>query len=62
MAVVRLFHPRRDRWKRHFEWDGPLLTGRTAIGRTTIEVLEVNLSHRVEIRRALMEEGEFPGE
>jgi 5-methylcytosine-specific restriction endonuclease McrA len=26
---VRLFHPRKDRWSRHFAWDGPVLVGRT---------------------------------
>jgi hypothetical protein len=28
--VTRLFHPRRDVWKQHFRWDGPLLVGLTA--------------------------------
>ena len=27
--VVRLFHPRQDLWRDHFEWDGPDLVGRT---------------------------------
>ncbi len=31
--VVRLFHPRQDVWRDHFEWDGPDLAGRTQIGR-----------------------------
>src|SRR5436190_357500 len=34
--IVRLFHPRRQRWSRHFKWRGALLVGRTAIGRATI--------------------------
>ena len=37
-----LFNPRRQKWDRHFRWDGPLLVGRTAIGRTTIRVLQIN--------------------
>ena len=36
---VRLFHPRRHKWDRHFRWDGPVLVGRTAIGRATVAVL-----------------------
>src|SRR5262245_16046048 len=40
---VWLFNPRRHKWQRHFRWDGPILLGRTAIGRTTIAVLAVNL-------------------
>src|SRR5450432_2979751 len=44
-AITRLFHPRSHRWSTHFRWDGPVLQGRTAIGRTMIEVLEINLPH-----------------
>jgi hypothetical protein len=61
-GVVRLFHPRRHKWTRHFRWDGPILVGRTPIGRTTIAVLEINLLHRIAFRRSLMKEGVFPPE
>jgi hypothetical protein len=61
-GVMRLFHPRRHKWTRHFRWDGPILLGRTPIGRTTIAVLEINLLHRVAFRRSLMKEGVFPPE
>src|SRR5437660_11487008 len=40
--LTPLFNPRRHKWERHFRWDGPLLVGRTAIGRTTISVLAIN--------------------
>lgn len=55
-----LFDPRRHKWERHFRWRGPLLVGRTAIGRTTILVLAMNDRELVEVRQALMAEGEFP--
>ena len=55
--VTRLFHPRRDQWSEHFLWDGPHLTGRTTIGRTTIDVLSINLPERVELRRTLISIG-----
>lgn len=58
--VVRLFHPRRHKWSRHFRWDGPVLVGRTAIGRATIATLRINLPHRVLHRAALIEEGILP--
>lgn len=58
--IVPLFHPRRHRWRQHFLWDGPFLEGRTAIGRATIAVLEINLPHRVNLRQALIEENVFP--
>lgn len=53
----RLFHPRRHSWHRHFRWSGPLLIGRTAIGRTTIRVLRINDFMRVRLRRELLIEG-----
>lgn len=52
--VTRLFHPRREQWDEHFLWDGPYLIGCTAIGRTTVDVLSINLPERVELRRTLM--------
>jgi hypothetical protein len=58
--IVRLFHPRRHKWGRHFRWDGPTLLGRTAIGRATIAVLRINAPVRVRLRRQLIKEGKFP--
>ncbi len=55
--LTRLFDPRRHQWRWHFRWDGPLLVGKTAIGRTTITVLEINLSYRVELRAQMLDEG-----
>lgn len=58
--VVRLFHPRSDRWSDHFDWIGPRLVGTTAIGRVTVQVLEINGSHRQRLLQALIDEGVFP--
>jgi len=58
--LVKLFHPRRHRWARHFRWNGPILEGRTAIGRVTVDVLAINLEHRVNLRALLMDLGVFP--
>lgn len=43
-VVVQLFNPRSDEWNRHFAWslDGLRLIGTTAIGRATIELLDIN--------------------
>jgi hypothetical protein len=57
--IVRLFDPRRDRWRDHFRWDGAVLCALTAIGRVTIAVLRINLPYRVAVRSSLMEEGVF---
>jgi hypothetical protein len=55
-----LFNPRVDDWTEHFEWDGAELTGKTAIGRTTIAVLRINLAERVQHRERLIAAGVFP--
>src|SRR5262245_37203607 len=58
--TVRLFNPRKDRWNRHFAWDGPVLVGRTVTGRLTIDLLEINRPEAVEFRDHLITEGSFP--
>ena len=58
-GLTRLFHPRTDLWQDHFEWQGPVLRGSTAIGRTTTDVLQINAPERVEHRRLLMQAGMF---
>jgi hypothetical protein len=52
-TAVRLFHPRRQRWSRHFRWseDGLYLEGLTRAGRATIERLDLNNDRQVEARR-----------
>jgi hypothetical protein len=57
---TRLFTSRRDKWERHFRWDGPYLLGKTAVGRTTITVLAMNDPDAVAVRESLIEEGVFP--
>jgi hypothetical protein len=58
--LTPLFHPRRHKWSYHFRLDGPSIVGRTPIGRVTVYVLNMNHPLRVELRRQLIEEGEFP--
>lgn len=58
--TTRLYHPRKDKWEEHFEWNEDRLIGRTPIGRTTIDVLAINLPYRCELRLTLIEEGVFP--
>jgi hypothetical protein len=58
--TVVLFNPRRQRWDRHFRWDGARLVGRTSVGRATIVTLRINLDHRVAHRQELIDEGVFP--
>ena len=58
-SIVRLYHPRRDRWADHFEWSGAVLRGLTSEGRATIGTLFINDPVEVSARAALMEEGRF---
>ncbi|HEV3263271.1 MAG TPA: HNH endonuclease signature motif containing protein [Gemmataceae bacterium] len=58
-ALTGLFHPRRHKWRRHFRWDGPILVGRTPVGRTTVAVLLINLDLRVAHRQELIDGGVF---
>jgi hypothetical protein len=62
--VVELFHPRRDRWGDHFDrWgyhfesSGGDLTGKSAVGRATIQVLAINDPGFRAVRIALRDEG-----
>jgi len=55
-ALVPLFHPRRQKWQRHFRWHGPILVGRTRCARATIHILAINASAAVAFRAELMQE------
>lgn len=57
--VVRLFHPRRDTWARHFVWAGLRIRGLTATGRVTAWLLEFNSDERLKLRQGLQKLGLF---
>jgi hypothetical protein len=54
--LVRLFHPRTDLWTEHFEFEGPRILGRTAIGRATVHVLAMNTDDLLLLRLELLKE------
>lgn len=56
-AVVELFHPRRDRWIDHFEFDGAEIVGLSPAGRATVKLLMMNAPRRVELRSAWLANG-----
>ncbi len=58
--IVRLFHPRRDNWREHFQWQAAFLVGRSPIGRATISVLRINDTSAVALRRLFIRAGVFP--
>lgn len=58
--LVPLFNPRRDEWEDHFAFRGVWIDGLTPVGRTTVYVLAMNETRRLEIRALLLAEGELP--
>lgn len=54
-GIIPLFDPRRDLWTHHFQFDGVYIAGRTAIGRVTIAVLNMNSDFQLELRATLLE-------
>jgi 5-methylcytosine-specific restriction endonuclease McrA len=55
-----LFHPRRQRWKRHFRWEPTVLVGKTLTDKVTVQVLNINDPARLMLRENLLFEGRFP--
>jgi hypothetical protein len=57
--TVRLFHPRQDKWDRHFVLHRRtgVIEGLTEIGRTTVHELGMNCPAQVNMRVALIQAG-----
>ena len=60
--IVRLYHPRRDRWDEHFAWsdDFMLIIGLTPTGRATVEALLLNREGVINLHRLLYIIGRHP--
>jgi hypothetical protein len=59
-ALVRFFHPRRDRWEEHFELADALIKPLTEIGEVTARIFEFNKEERVLERAELIALGRYP--
>jgi hypothetical protein len=59
-GIIRLFHPRKDRWADHFRLNGDFLEPCTEIGAATIRLLRLNAMERIAERRELQELGYYP--
>ncbi len=53
--LTPLYHPRQQRWDDHFRVAGPFIIGMTAIGRTTVEVLNMNSEDQIELRASILD-------
>jgi len=60
-VLSELYHPRRELWHDHFEVDDGRVVGKTGKGRTTLDVLRMNLPERIEHRRLLAALGVWGG-
>ena len=58
--VLRLFHPRKDKWNKHFRLASGRIAPLTGVGRVTEYLLQFNQPSAVETRQALMEAGRYP--
>jgi hypothetical protein len=58
--IVVLYNPRRQRWQRHFTWNGAWLIGLTPCGRATIDVLNINEPEGIDLRELLVIAGLLP--
>ena len=58
--LVRLYHPRQDSWSAHFRLAGARITPLTDEGTATIQLLDLNGSDRLLLRRALIKAGRYP--
>lgn len=56
-ALTPLYNPRMQAWNEHFELLEGILFGRSAEGRVTVRILEMNTPQQIETRQLLVESG-----
>jgi hypothetical protein len=59
-VLVRLFDPRRDRWRTHFRIEGAVIQPLTPVGTVTARLLKLNTVERVIERSLLQGLGRYP--
>jgi hypothetical protein len=55
--LCELFNPRRQTWADHFVIEDGQFRGKTATGRTTVWVCDMNEANRLRLRRELVQHG-----
>jgi hypothetical protein len=58
-TLTSLYNPRMQNWTDHFESLGDEIIGKTAAGRVTVRVLDMNHSRQRAARRIMIEAGEW---
>ena len=59
-VITRIFHPRRELWRAHFEFSGAEIIGLTVTGQATVQMLQLNHPDRLAFRQSLIEAGLYP--
>jgi hypothetical protein len=58
--IVRLFHPRQDRWGDHFQLQANAIRARSGVGVATAGLLRFNAPERLAERSLLQSLGSYP--
>jgi len=58
--LVRLYHPRQDRWAQHFQLAAARIVPLSDVGEATVRLLDLNASDRLLLRKALIKAGRYP--
>jgi hypothetical protein len=58
--IVRLFHPRHDKWADHFQLDGCSISAVSEVGGATSALLKFNAPERLAERGLLQSLGSYP--
>ena len=60
--TTRLFNPRQQQWSQHFQWNsnGTQIEGKTAVGRATVNALQLNNFIAVTVREQWVQAGWHP--
>jgi HNH endonuclease len=61
-TIVEIYNPRAMVWEEHFGWsqDTTLIVGKTPTGRVTVQILKMNRSGLINLRRVLERSGDHP--
>jgi len=54
-VLIRLYHPRRDRWEDHFSWDGAQIVPLSDVGIATVQLLKMNHVDRLIERQRIIQ-------
>lgn len=58
--IIRLFHPRRDKWTDYFRLNGAIIEPVTDVGRVTVKLLQLNRTDRIAERKLLIALERYP--